>query len=413
MTETFVNYSYETYFKPEVQSVKPLEKDIFYFRNNWQEEGLPYNWRDLPGTGFWINTQIELLKSERKDVWLDQTEEDVKGFSLEYLAQGLTFPIFYSIEEVDGQERVVAPLYGDKLMVDTVSEEERGGLVKQTLLSKIEPYLLNSVDGSIAIMTSPSGVSGLTDPSGKEVIFPDSQTYILQKKGKEVTGFTIRTDFSEDEHREFINGLGGSLEANPIAEDILRKPIYIDGKNNNMEISDVVFSMQKTRRETSGNIFAYKNRLWDEVYLDLLRRNELWRFDERTKSLFDNFRDYVSFNHLSEEELKEALAVTILKIAESLRPGEEYRRQENISMGFILEEVQKLPGCAGGGMSLNSSGLIESLTPRVGTEKNWSFDKSGECVMCKTESDSLGPCNICKTCNDKIDAQEALASQLS
>lgn len=367
-----------------------LQKHIEYLRCNWWREDLPPNWADLPGTGFQMQTQLNLLGEESqwdKARWLSQTEQDIKGFILEYLAEGLVFPIFYKVKR--GEGRVTAPLYGDKNIEDTVSEQERDGSVKRSV-RKIQQFFLNSntPDGALAIMTSPSGWSGFTDQEGRPIVYPDSQTHIFQKRTEEIVGFTIRTDFSLEEHRELLKRLQGYdiVLREATVSDYVNHVVGIIPVNTEMKIQNIVDTMKGTRIDISQSYFAYKDRSWDEVYRDLDRREELWRFDERTKEIVEEFKEYVFSHHLTREGVKEALAVTVFRVAKFLR-GEKHHQvsksyKGDIPYGHVLREVQSLPGCAGGG----NDNFVDSITPR------------------HTLSADVMNCVTCPFCNKIVDA---------
>lgn len=384
------------YLENQIGMGSSLLAEINYFRRNFRRDGLPYNWLDLPGTGFMINKQVDLILKEKIDTGLLQTEQDIKGFILEYLAEGLVFPVHYKI---NSKEELIDANYGNKRVIDIVSSEERNGAVKETISKKIEPFLVNSPDGSIAVMASPAGWSGLRAENGQRITFMDSQTYIWQKKGNEILGFTIRTDFTNGEHKEMLRRLGIDLRVNASLIDYVLSPALIQGE----DIRSIVDIVRDVRRDASGSNFAYKNRLWAEVYRDLERRDELWRFDEITQKMIMEFKDYVLAHKLSKDVIKEALAVTILRIAKFLRKSpnftsEEihppsrypYRHMEGVYMGYgygaVLTEVQKLPGCAGGGNSGKT--LVSSITPRFGDTSLLSEDEWFTCPKCGYKADS-------------------------
>ncbi len=386
---------------------RSLSDEIDYLRANWKQEGLPFDWASLPDTGFQMHRQTALLREELTesfdlreglDRWLDKTREDVKGFVLEYLNQGLVFPIFLRKRIVDGQERIVAPLYGDKLLVDTVLEEERGGVVKKTLEETTEPLLLNARDGDIVAQTSPDGFSGLKDAKGREIVYPDSQTYIFQVRGDDIVGFTIRTDFKIEEHREMLRRLTGKMiDPNTSAYDLLKEVVHIDRDNSNIgTIENVIGVMRDVRFDHSGgSLNAFKNRMWNEAYRDIKRRDELWRFTETTKKIFDEFRDLVLTENLTEYQIKEALAVTILRMAKFIRgergPFMQIRentqrsvlKEEPVFHGALLKEIQEIPGCAGGG----GASSISSITPR--SSEIVDILKCVKCPFCKETVDAI------------------------
>src|ERR1035437_9136243 len=107
---------------PKVEAVRPkspLEKQIDYFDQNYQREGLPKEWWSINDVGFSIKKQMALLEgsdSASLKKWGEQTKQDLLGFGLEYLQQGTVFPFKYGVE--NGQ--LVDPKYGHRRMVDTV-----------------------------------------------------------------------------------------------------------------------------------------------------------------------------------------------------------------------------------------------------------------------------------------------------
>ena len=416
-------------FEPKPKARTSLRDEMSHLRHNWQREGLPFDWRYLDGIGFHTRTQVDMLyasidgivdpavKQIRINEWIRQTEQDIKGFNLEYLAEGLTFPIYYRQEIVDGHRTIVAPLYGNKPMIELTSEKERNGVVKATLVKKIEPYLLYAQDGSIAVMTSPAGWSGLVMENGEEITYPDSQTYIWQKKGPEVVGFTIRTDLSLAEHKEFLKRqFGIELAPDATVTDYVAAVGFLNARDNpGVDIADVVDTMRDTRFDmTGGSLQAYKNRLWQEVYRDLNNRDALWQFDTTTAKFVAEFADFIQSDNWTRREMEEALATTILRIAKHLRGDiitdkqkEEraYRSEYGgalLSYGAVYQDAQELEGCAGGGgagdnpfrnvmrdllrQSNPTRHLMQSITPRIGVSAIHTEDDMGklefDCPAC-------------------------------
>lgn len=379
-------------------TTRTLAAEMVYLRHNWQKEDLPYDWRYLDGIGFHTRTHVDMLyasidgvidhaaRREKVREWISQTEQDVKGFNLEYLAEGLTFPIYYQQEIINGEKKIVAPLYANKPMVDLTSADERNGVVKDTLAKKVEPYLLSAQDGSIAVMTSPSGWSGLHMENGEAIIYPDSQTYIWQKRGKEVVGFTVRTDFSLAEHKAFLQSYFGiNLAPDATITDYVAAVGFLNANEYpGIDITQVVDSMRDTRfAMTQGSLSAYKDRMWQEVYRDLHNRDALWQFDTIAENLFSEFVEYIEPGNWTRREAEEALAVTILRMSRYLRGDKILKKegiskddsmgiyQEQVSYGAVLHDARELEGCAGGGSSTNGPfgntfrELLLSITPRL------------------------------------------------
>lgn len=423
-----------------------------YLHNNYGREGLPANWRLLDKTGFSITSQIDLLyesqllnteESEEQVIqtWLDQTEEDTKGFIIEYLTQKLTFPIYLKTGVVNNERTIIAPKYGGKRMVDLVLEQERRGSVKYSLEKKIEPFLLDAPEGSIAVLTSPEGWSGLkTDMKngvGDDIIFPDSQTQIYQKKGEDIVGFTIRTDLSLDEHREVIKRLGGSPPQTEDVCEFVLETCFVDGNENpDIEISDVVKLMQSSRKDTSLRLDAYKGRSWSEIYEDFQHSEALWKFDDVTRDIFQEYRDLVTSQSFTREELEEITAVMILRIARALGVDKDSKEKTQtpivadfeatshvtgvpiLAYGALLSKVEERGGCAGGGsvqktgLTTSMDAILTSLNPRFisfsrnNEDDSYSFDQPGPCKVCG-EDVNCGPCQICKPCDQHIQREQA------
>lgn len=369
---------------------RSLQEEINYLRFNYFNEGLPRDWYILPATGFQVDKQTNLLYSQlktedtpvekfsQKQKWLEQTDRDIKGFIIEYLTEKLVFPIHYTILPEEG--RVVDRFYGNKNIEDIVTSEERKGSVKRSMKA-VKDFFLSASSGAIVVMTSPSGWSGMKLKNGDPITYPDSQTYIWKKQGNDIWGFTIKTDFYYKEHRELLKRLAYVTipEEAPVEQYVEATVGIIPGENPEInEIQDVVNIMRDIRfKERKGSLYAFKDRMWAEVYKDLERREELWKYDEKTAEIVQEFKDYFMAHNLTEHEIQEALSVTILRIAKFLR-GDSVNKPRIVSRfdnpvrllpgfqtyGDVLNDVQKIPGCAGGGNSGNN--LVKSITWRSG-----------------------------------------------
>ena len=191
----------------------PLEYHVNYLSDNAEFEGLPHNWYEFPGIGFSMQTQMDLYRNSNSErsKWISQTKRDILGFALEYLSDKLVYPYKYYLEKsADGNNRLVDPLYGNKDILDTVKLEERDGAVKDAV-GEIKSFFLDqeTPNGSLAVMTSLMGKTGLTTDNGKPISYQDSYFFIFQKNHDSIKGFTIKTDFSVQEGIKVINRLPG------------------------------------------------------------------------------------------------------------------------------------------------------------------------------------------------------------
>ena len=405
----------------------PLNGYINHFDTNWQSEGLPKDWFNLKRkVGFSMDTQMQLLAGTDKNsvgVWSEQTKQDILGFSLEYLSQGLVFPIRYEKRQRDdGQFELYDPKY-NKSMLSGVSDKERNGEVVRSL-SKIEDFFLNpnTPDGSFAIMPSPKGETGLTTDDGRPIFYPDSYFYIMTKLGDEVRGFTIKTDFSLAESRAAIKTLTGiELPQDASSEEYVGALALIK-KEDGFGIDDIVDILRNSRDSSE---FAFEERGWSEVEKDIKRGFELYNFNNKTQAIIEDFEQYAESDFRSETVLRKALAATILRLSKLFLFDQtkvsdirfDLSKQnipgyvQQITFGDVLDRVSQIPGCAGGGISNDGkTSIIDSLISRIGKssdasdEQSYSFDKLADCVMCN-EKKMVGPCNLCQGCDMAIRAK--------
>lgn len=438
----------ETGYRPPIESFTPKERSLreeaSYLHENWRREGLRPTWRYLDHTGFHVKTQVDMLYSDLGNTpyvlygevmgnWLQKTGEDMHGFVVEYLAQRCVFPIRYSIDDVDGQRRVVAPQYGNVLMVDTVSEKERNGVVKKVLSERVEPDLLAAADGDLFAITSKDGPSGLYDSEGNPIIHKDSQTYLLQKRGKEIVGFTIRTDLIGEEHREVISRLGGrELVEDATDEEYFANVVTLKGRSYHDGFEEVVRTMEDVR----GGPYGYEDRQWSEIYADLAKREGLWQYDNHATEVMNEFSDNVWDQEMSRQELEELLATAILRLSRKVL-GEELQSKISggairsyeqsyadiegigdlrfLSYGALLAGVEELAGCNGGGGGEGFRSVMQalmlSMTPRLvsnGVDK--ALHQEGICSHCQK---STGDDHYhCPSCNKEFaDETQLLPSQ--
>ena len=105
-----------------------LAQEVSQIRQNWADQQKP--WYLLPETGFNVRLQIDQLErdlehgrklGETTEEILQESfqkiEQDIQGFKVEYLCEGLVLPIVLDTDVVDGQKRVIAPLYNSKLLI--------------------------------------------------------------------------------------------------------------------------------------------------------------------------------------------------------------------------------------------------------------------------------------------------------
>lgn len=404
---------------------------IDHFDKHWQEEGLPKDWYNLKKkVGFSMDTQMHLLKdtdSSSVSLWAEQTKRDALGFCLEYLSGKLVYPFLYEQDLISGE--YVDPKY-KKSILSGVSERERGGQVKRSLAS-IQEFFLSpyTPDGSIAIMTSPKGETGLTTDDGEAIHYPDSYFLVFVKDGNTMKGCTIKTDFSLAESREVIQKLTGkTLTENASVEEYVASVAFLRPWDNpwekgNISVVGDVLPMLKNVRSPSKKEFAFEDKTWREVEKDIERGEQLYNFNQTTQDILDEFTQYVTTNpNVSVLDLRKAVAATLLRLsklfltdksslpvdigsstyalrASSASDGERDVNKQYVTFGTILNKVATIPGCAGGGSEKGRRTWMNSLTPRDGT-----LDKTlcCTCPFCgeQVEATISGGRISCPECNN-------------
>lgn len=343
----------------------PIEKHIEYLDRNWVSEGLSRNWYDIDDVGFSMKRQMRLLEEiGDTQIWADQVERDVRGFGLEYLNRGTVFPFEYQVE---GQE-FVDKKYGGRKMTDTVDARERNGAVLESL-RRVQNHFLEG--GSSAVMVSPPGWTNLNMDNGTNITYIDTMIFHFVRDGDRIVGTTFRTDFNLEDAKKLIKQLTGQ-ELSPSATIIdCVRAIALSNEDLPQvgEASDLVGILEKVR----DSKYAYKNKTWVDMRYDVSRRDFLYDFDDKVGQIINDFKDYVTSGNHTELEIQKALAATFFRLSKyMLSDGKEGKEQDirahregNIytrtTYGQIMDEVRKIPGCAGGGSSVTS---VTSITER-------------------------------------------------
>jgi hypothetical protein len=410
----------EVWATPKVEASQPkspLEKQIDYFDRSWQREGLPQDWFEINDVGFSIKKQMALLKGDDKK-WVEQTSRDLLGFSLEYLQQGTVFPFEYEIE--GGQ--LVDAKYGRRRMVDTVDPREREGAVLESL-RRMQQHLLEGKDGAIAIMVSPPGPTGLTMDDGRSIFYNDTMVFHMQKQGDRVIGITLRSDSTNA--KAVVEELAGQALPQVVTVMDCVRALSLNQGDATIGANDLVGILEKV----SGGKNAYKEKTWGDMRRDLARRQFLYDFDSQVQAIVEDLNLYVLAGTHSKLEIQKALAATFLRLSKYMLFDQRDEREDSFRLrsgdifitptyGQIVDEVKKLPGCAGGGGSATSilSVIDRSVTIGLGisdedieAEIKYKFDEPGPCVKCDAEGEKIcGPCGLCKKCDIDMRRKEKM-----
>ena len=305
-----------------------------------QELGL--GWEEIKGCEFNIKTSINRLKQlidvghksgySRKSIlkyWIHEVGEDLKGYTQEYILHTPLSPVEYEGEINDVQnfrlkshnftltkefKHDFNTIFEIRKMID---RDERNGAVYRGWV-KLEEMAVKIAIGSIIILTSPDGKTGLKDTPD----YPYSRTYILQITGdfweqgkhyKKLKGCDLQSDLTLEEHRQLLNYFKpDQILPKSTAEKIAETPVIINAQNNQLTISDVIKVIQQIR-VNNGHENIYKNRTFAEVYQSL-NKQTLQFLDPKFEDEFYKFSQIVLTEESRVEiEIKQALALLIIQ----------------------------------------------------------------------------------------------------
>lgn len=388
------------------QDVPDLAREVLKINAKGKAEKRIY---DLEGTGFHVETQIRLLVDNYKrgvplSDSISQIEQDTNGFSTEYLKEAPVFGIPLELGRVHGEKRIVGRLYGKKLWLDSVDRIERDGVVYKSI-SELEKRAVTARAGTIFVVHSGEGWSGyqakgknlekldeedVRQGRAREVTYPDAQTYVVRvDEGGGLTAVTLKAHMNLSQSERFMAALQG--EKLPVASSQSEKERIKQIVGNVVEIKPEerknMYDIVKTMKQIVGSESAYtdsmgRTRTFDEMRFMLANPENLEKLDEITQRLSDRFSRYAEWrlginDEAQQSDLQIALGYTILNLMHEVRGpvaervlerGSVYsvRHQDQKLLPFdpraTLEEMQKLPGCAGGGNSMK----IDSASMRTG-----------------------------------------------
>ncbi len=370
--------------KERLSSTSSTRDYINFFNTFYREEGLPKDWQTLQygdsQVGFSIKKQMGLLKDdtpESRSIHADQTHEDMQGFLIEYISPYNVFPWQHEVRITpDGTAHLVDAKYHGRRMIDTVTDEERGGSVK-AILEEIDHAVVSgkAKDGDLLLQFSPqdTSVTGLTQDNGKPIVYKDTHLMFSQVRGNKLEGFTVKTDFTKAECRELIRRVTGkTLPTDAPVEDYIRAFAFIDPRESTIKsIDDLVGVAAKVRSDTSfGSKNAFKDKTWEFVLEQIHLGDKLYDWTETSQAILKQYVHDVIRDNPRQEELPEYMAATILRAVEAARIDEltktatESSTQElhklelpppPIKFGQVLKDTAAIPGCAGGGTGASSS----------------------------------------------------------
>lgn len=383
----------ETLLGGELPQTPFSSKDVLSLFSEEEETYL------LPKTGFDIRRQIEMWVSHAQDsdgltpkqnieILVNKDLEDAANFIQEYMYQKLVLNIPVSLKIIEGEARLGPTRYNDKPYVETITDKERNGSVKESIV-EVENFLVNSPRGSMAIIASPPGWSGLTYHDGLPLEHRDSQTYVFRISEIGILeAVTLRSDMDLAQNEDLIRALskreGSDIEFDPDATEkdriinVVRKPVFLTGGEKFHQFEHVVDAIREVKG--SSNAFEEKEedgkkleaRTFEEILTSLADRKNLFKLSEKAQELLSKYKEVVAeeINDLSPESFKKmaiALGKTILEIFDSEKDQAAAQNHSGTTKVVYtspstpnpyqntLEELQRVGGCAGGMCGIGSN----------------------------------------------------------
>ena len=378
---------------------------------------------DLPG--FNVSGEIDGLAKYRD---ITEIEMNIRHYIREYAKQGLVLPNLVYLNE----EGKLVNLSGIPLVPRITAEERMGAILEASI--KVESFINEGMPGSMAVITSPRGPSGMKDQNDEAIDYPMTQTLIFIKEAngylKSVNLVSDLTINQNKELREKLGTSGGNIFGINEMEDlaqIVRNPALL-GPNSGYSLAGILDEILRIRGDSDivlekpGGKREY--RLVQEYKRDLLRFEELLTFDENAENCISEFKKFVKthVNNLDNlfvrKRLERELYNTILKIVGTL---DEFKRSRNTFTSFSAGEfgmtqslirdddygfgkemafLQTKIGCNGSGSSNVRvlMGVSSGLGGVIGSENSL----SGKCSKCGVNHAVLGGCGFCDSCEGEM-----------
>lgn len=346
---------------------------------------------------------------------LSEVRGNIIGFKLEFYLQAALLPNPVRLNRHGDIENALS---GQRIL-DMITKRERLGGVYDGFAT-VEAYLAEAQPGSMAVIASPSGWSGLQDSYGRDYNYHDSQVYTFRvREDGELEAFTLVTDMDFDQNLNLLEKLGvetkGILKPKTYRERLaetvktpsLIPPGQLEGFEQVAGILQEVIGSDVIRTVTNPD-GSKTQKYFADVYKDLQRGDELLKLDARCEEIVGEFETFVReiLTLQSPEVARGAIEIklrdTLVDIYTTVK-GEKiptYKTQSEREFFYLAQskQIAMLPGCSGGWTSSNI-GIDTGLGIRgASTESsNVSYNK-GDCVKCKREDVEVGPCKLCRSC---------------
>lgn len=401
----------------------------------------------LPGTGFDVRGQSNMWIRGFQKGFMDgipfdvivndlriKTLEDLKTGDDELIKQDKIFHSVLVKDLVSG--KLICPRYNNAPLIDTISDQERNGVVKdaairvQDLLTGIDDEGKDLIqNGEVIVTKSPAGWSGLSDRKGGIIEFPDSYITLFQKQNGVIRHVILRTDLSlrqvevlqrlleQSKDKPIFNAADAVEQAQkidnrliPERERILTSTgeiaVLKNGEHSKRDMKEVLHLIQVIMKKD----LICEGTRFDEVSEQLHQAEKMLKPDETAAFYMDRIDKFIKskFLHLNYHQiednlidsLEEELGRTFLELFhrrtvhkdlnsgfhKELRDDADYSRIDltDFDMKKSLGGLQSVGGCNGGGRNAASASRFSSTS---------GIEGMGECKKIKCGRVSPEPCS--------------------
>lgn len=230
-----------------------------------------------------------------------ELEVNIRTFVLEYIQAGTVLPHVNRIAAVNGVSRMV----GDNgvPVVWGVTDAERNGSVLEASI-KVDEFMSKAQAGTVAVINSPMGWSGLRGRDGTPIVYGNNQTmvYWINNTGQ-LEGLTLVTDLDQDQSQRLSLALGvapesltGTTEEERVA-NIVRHPALLSFPRSDLNPAEYVLEKILAIRGMSDIRLPQEEgvelRSVANTSRDVNRRKELLRFNQAGEQYLAELKKFI------------------------------------------------------------------------------------------------------------------------
>ncbi len=344
-------YPQNLFFEGQSLRLISFEQEYNQFLQWWSE-----NHTQFSQLSFSIeNQRNQFINDLKNGLDFEETFHKIKadlwGYYLEYIGQEAIISFTNRIKN----GRLVGDFYGDKPIVDLTAEKEREGATKRAMID-LEKKLLDFPPGAVILRVSPKGWTNM----GYE--YTETQWQILYKEREDlIRGLTIRTQADLEAIINFLRDQFGidfsSLSEKDKLKAITSLNIIINQNEKFFDFLPLIelISLASENRD-------HRNRNLLESYHDWQKRDGDFQRYDRLTDLLDFLEEKLK-RKSTNEEIDSLLAFALIQMGSKemierkiiFSPTSSFFTSGDralappINFQQVLDYLQTLPGCAGGG----------------------------------------------------------------